>query len=84
MPHIIGNMDDCYGALFGNATTGNGPALKTAYHTLDGKLNDLVPPKSLAAHELLDNIQSWLCSGGTYSMGAASQAAQYTNDCNSY
>lgn len=84
MPHIIGDMDQCLDQMRGNASTGRLVDLKTAYHALNDHLPTLPPPKALEAHQLLEDIQSWLCDGGTYSQGAADQAATFTGNCNNY
>lgn len=79
MAHIIIDMDHCLDAMRGNATNGYLTDLRTAYHALD----DLLQHQEVeGAHELLEVIQNWLCTGGTFGLGAADQAKQYTEDCN--
>lgn len=83
MAHTIIDMDACLGAMAGNASTGKLVELKAAYHAVDANLANIEEGKRADAHELLETIQQWLCSGGIF-QGAATQTQSFIDSCSAY
>lgn len=77
-------MDGCLDSMRGNATTGGLVDLKAAYHAVDAAMGGWNSDEQVeAAHELLENIQTFLCDGGTFD-GAGSQVQSFITACNGY
>lgn len=81
MPHIL--ILGCLSEMAGNATEGGIFDLLTAATALDNKLNEILTPEQEAEiHAMLEEVEAWACTGGTYEMGASAQAEDFTSRCN--
>lgn len=67
----------------GNATTGGLVDLKATYHAVDANLPLLDKPQADEAHELLENVQAFLCDGGTFD-GAGDQVQTFITELTPY
>lgn len=86
MSHVIIIIDDNLDAMKGDASTGSLANLRDAADAVDYKLvhNQLPPLQRDSAHEVLENLQAWLESGGESSVGAAETADNFITDLNVY
>ena len=64
MSHIIILIDGKIDAMKGNASTGLLADLRELADNVDANLPYLDKPAVDEAHELLEQLQEWLCNGG--------------------
>lgn len=64
MSHIIVLIDSKIDAMKGNATSGSLADLRDVADAVDANLPYLDKPQEEEAHELLEQLQEWLCNGG--------------------
>lgn len=64
MAHIIILIDGKIDAMKGNASTGSLADLRELADNVDANLPYLDKPAVDEAHELLEQLQEWLCNGG--------------------
>lgn len=64
MAHIIVLIDGKIDAMKGNATSGSLADLREVADAVDANLPYLDKPQVDEAHELLEQLQEWLCNGG--------------------
>ena len=64
MPHIIILIDEKIDVMKGDASTGSLAELRNIADAVDANLPYLDKPQADEAHELLEQLQEWLCNGG--------------------
>lgn len=85
MSHVLILMNTCADELRGDATTGKIVELKTAFNAVDTWLKENPDaPEAVPAHETMERVEAWLCSGGEFEMGAVDQVSSFTQELNDY
>ena len=79
--HII--ILGCLNEMAGNATTGRIYELIQAVTALHGVITESQPPPQ-GSTELMEEIEAWACTGGSFELGASEQAKDFIERCNGY
>ena len=81
MPHIV--LEQCLSDMAGDATTGIIFEFKEAVAALHNH-EPLNQTEAEQIEALFETMEAWACTGGTYELGAAAQAADFTSQCNAF